>query len=246
METELSKFDQLSAEIATFIAPAKAVVVDSKETCERAMTSAQQVKKLEKAVEARRKELVGPLNDQVKRINDYAKKILEPLAGADSHIKKQLIGWERKLEDERREAQRKIDAEAAAQRKRIAEAEAEDRRKKMEAEKLDADVADLFGAPAAAPTEPAAPSFEEEQRQAEIDRERFLAEERLRAEIKANEANRVSGVQRPWTFEVTDPLLVPTQYWTLDEKKIRAAVKAGTREIPGVSIFQDMKIAIRT
>lgn len=245
MENELSKFDSLSAEIATFIAPAKAVVVDSKETCDRAMTSAQQVKKLEKAVEARRKELVGPLNDQVKRINDYAKKILEPLAGADSHIKKQLISWERKLEDERREAQRKIDAEAAAERKRIAEAEAEERRKKMEAEKLEADVADLFGEPEA-PAAPAGPTFEEEQRQAEIDREKFLAEERIRAETKANEANRVSGVQRPWTFEVVAPTSVPWEFCTVDEKKIRAAVKAGVREIPGVRIFQDMKIAIRT
>jgi hypothetical protein len=55
----------------------------------------------------------------------------------------------------------------------------------------------------------------------------------------------VKGVSKVWTFEITDETLVPRAYLCLDEKKIREAVTAGTRDIPGVRIFQDSKLSIR-
>ena len=45
---------------------------------------------------------------------------------------------------------------------------------------------------------------------------------------------------KTWKHEVTDPDQVPREYLTVDEKKIRAAVKDGVRSIPGVNIYEDI------
>ena len=51
-------------------------------------------------------------------------------------------------------------------------------------------------------------------------------------------------VKMLWTFEVEDAAAVPLEYHTLDTTKIRAAVRAGVREIPGVRIFQHEQVAV--
>ena len=55
-----------------------------------------------------------------------------------------------------------------------------------------------------------------------------------------------SHIQKRWKFKITDDSLVPRQYLSPDEKLIKAAVDQGIREIPGVDIFQDSTVAIRT
>lgn len=52
--------------------------------------------------------------------------------------------------------------------------------------------------------------------------------------------------KQTWTFEVTAFGEVPHEYFTLDEKKIRQAIKAGLRDIPGVRIFQTSQLAVTT
>jgi hypothetical protein len=52
------------------------------------------------------------------------------------------------------------------------------------------------------------------------------------------------AMRRPWVFEVMEVNDVPSEYWTVDEAKIRAAVKAGVRAIPGVRIFQADQLAV--
>ena len=52
-------------------------------------------------------------------------------------------------------------------------------------------------------------------------------------------AEGTSAFQRTeWTFEVLDEKKVPREYLELNEQKIRQAIKAGTREIPGLKIFE--------
>lgn len=48
-----------------------------------------------------------------------------------------------------------------------------------------------------------------------------------------------------WDFEVEDEALVPREYLAVDTAKIRAAVRAGVREIPGVKIFQREELMVR-
>lgn len=49
-----------------------------------------------------------------------------------------------------------------------------------------------------------------------------------------------TGVRLVWSFEVVNPAAVPAGYYALDTDRIKQAVAAGTREIPGVRIYQDI------
>jgi hypothetical protein len=47
-------------------------------------------------------------------------------------------------------------------------------------------------------------------------------------------------------FEVECLAMVPINYITIDEDKVEAALKAGTREIPGLKIYEQKKTIIRS
>jgi hypothetical protein len=48
-----------------------------------------------------------------------------------------------------------------------------------------------------------------------------------------------------WKYEVTDPALVPREYWTIDHQKLGAVVRAvkGSVVIPGVRVWAERTIA---
>jgi hypothetical protein len=50
--------------------------------------------------------------------------------------------------------------------------------------------------------------------------------------------------KKRWTFQVLIPSLVPRQYMMVNDQAIRDAIKAGTRDIPGVRIYQDEQLAV--
>lgn len=50
--------------------------------------------------------------------------------------------------------------------------------------------------------------------------------------------------RKTWTFKVTDAGKVPDEFWTLDESKLRASVRAGTRKIPGCHIFEEESLVV--
>lgn len=56
---------------------------------------------------------------------------------------------------------------------------------------------------------------------------------------------RSNGMTKRWTFEIISTHLLPREYLVPDEKAIRAAVIAGTRTIAGVRIYQDESISLR-
>lgn len=51
---------------------------------------------------------------------------------------------------------------------------------------------------------------------------------------------RTKGISTKWKMEVIDPTLVPREFCDPNEVKIREAMNSGTREIPGVRIFEDI------
>lgn len=51
-------------------------------------------------------------------------------------------------------------------------------------------------------------------------------------------------VRKVWTFEVTDFGAIPHEFFTLDDAKVRAAIKAGQTDIPGLRIFQKEQLAV--
>lgn len=227
---ELTQFDALKAEVLMFVDPIKVMDVNDQDGADRAHAALKQVHTLAKQIEAKRTNLVKPHNEFVKRVNTYAKDISKPLEEAETHLKRGLVTWERILEQRRAEELKKIEEE-----RRVAE-EAEKRR--LEAQKELDDLEALF-------------KTETEVKQAEIiqkvELERKQTELAIvqKEKVESIESMKVAGATRRWTFEITSADEVPLEFWVIDEKKIREAVKNGAREIPGVRIYQDLSIAVR-
>lgn len=53
-------------------------------------------------------------------------------------------------------------------------------------------------------------------------------------------------VRKVWDFEVEDYAAIPREFFTLDEKKVRAAIRAGQTSIPGLRVFQKEQLAVST
>ena len=52
-------------------------------------------------------------------------------------------------------------------------------------------------------------------------------------------------VRKVWDFRILEENLIPREYLMVDEKKIRAIVRAGIRQIPGVHIFEREELTVR-
>jgi hypothetical protein len=226
---ELAQFDELKADIALFVDPIFRVKIESREIQNSSLEAARKIKHFQKAVETRRKELVGPLNDQVKKINEYCKKILEPLDQAEAHLKKELIAWEKKLEQDRIKERERLEKERLEKEKALRAQEELIQKEKQAME-------DVFGV---------VDTFELEQQRATEERNRFLAEQEFKTKSKEIENARVKGICKVWSFEIVDPKAVPDEFKKVDESLIRDAIRRGVRNIEGVRIFEETKIAIR-
>lgn len=51
-------------------------------------------------------------------------------------------------------------------------------------------------------------------------------------------------VKKVWTFKIENIEAIPTQYMAVDQVKIRAAIRSGVREIPGVIILQEDVVSL--
>lgn len=229
-KNHLKVFDPIKANIQLYVRPIFEMKISSTESLELAMDAARELKSFEKKVETRRKELVSPFNDHVKVINTYAQSVAALLEPATSHLKAEMKKWDAVLEQKRGEEQKKVEEE----RKRR-EAEAAEKAKLAQEE---AEAVAAFG------------SAEDGERakllaqvEAETDQAAIIALDKKAT--KEVQSMRVSGAKKVWTFTVKDEAQVPREFLAVDEKKIREAVRAGAREIPGVEIFQDTQIAIR-
>lgn len=70
-----------------------------------------------------------------------------------------------------------------------------------------------------------------------------VAVPRTAGPVRAESAT--SSTVMVWDFEVVDPAAVPRPYLAVDPAAIRAALKAGIREIEGVRIFERAEIRVR-
>lgn len=57
--------------------------------------------------------------------------------------------------------------------------------------------------------------------------------------------NGLVTTRKVWTFRVIDESLIPREYLVLDESRVRKAIAAGVREIPGLEIYQHEEVVVR-
>jgi hypothetical protein len=221
---DLAIFDEvemLTIQADAFRVKAEAMVIESDETVIGATNLLGFIKQSKKQFEDKRTGYVKPLNDQVKAVNDAFKTITAPLDSAETILKQKVLIYNREQEKKRQEEIARIERERkeAEERQRVLEAEHEARR-------LEALITEGEIIPDLPPAEIA------------------LVELPPELPTMTRTALGSATVKKVWTFEIIYPNLVPIVYLTIDEKKIREAVRAGVREIPGVRIYQDDQLAI--
>jgi len=65
------------------------------------------------------------------------------------------------------------------------------------------------------------------------------------ANITRTETGSAAFSKKPWIFEIKNESAVPREYLSVDEKKIRDAIRMGIREILGVRIYQETQVNLR-
>jgi hypothetical protein len=64
----------------------------------------------------------------------------------------------------------------------------------------------------------------------------------MEAELKTSTLKGAKSVQRPWVYKgIADISKVPDEFLTVDETKVKAAIKAGCYQIPGLIIEQEIR-----
>jgi len=95
----------LREEVLRLYEYAGSIVVDSIDGMKRATEDLSLMANIKKALEGKRKEYLGPLQDHVKTVNDTFKTISEPLAMADGLLRSKILAWKKKQEELKRLAE---------------------------------------------------------------------------------------------------------------------------------------------
>lgn len=199
-----------------------AMTVTSRGDFETASAWLKLVVDYEKKVKAVEKEETAPLKASLRAIKDKYEKPLELLQEAQEIARKKLNDYlvvERKAEQAR--LQKEMEARQKAAEKEIKKLE----RKAAGADKYDDVTAEALRKACAEKAE------------------ELRADAATPDEICQNSAN--ATVRMVWAFEIIDQTQLPAEYLIPDMTKIREAVRAGVREIPGVKIEQKPQIAVK-
>lgn len=254
--------DVVTRQVAEAEAQAKALQVTSEAEATVAGEILREIARRRKDAEAERKELVGPLNATVKKINQRFKGSLAPLDAADKIVRDKLGTYtaeqdrirqeeEARLEAERQERERKArderERQEAAERAKREQAEREAREAAEEARKAK-DEADRE----------AAENLAEEARQ--VAEEAKTAEAAIaslpeptlpRAMVQAAPKPEGVSTRKRWKVKTIDVHCLPSDLILPDEKGINELMRDGVRkcghppEIPGVVFDQVDELAVR-
>jgi len=241
MTTEIALFDELKSELAELVAPTLGIKVTDALTGSSAIDAAKQVKALQKRIEDKRKALVGPLNDRVREINDYAKTIVAPLTEAEQHLKRELVAFETEQEKIRQAELRKAEEERKRREAELLAQQEEERRQLAAIQAEESEITDMFG------DDPEAPTVDPVKLEQKQQEERAkLAQEAKVAEYDIKQSRGVKNARKIWKCEAVDLSLVPKEFLIieLNQAAVLAAARVGVTTIPGVRLWQETSIAI--
>jgi len=195
----------------------QSIIVSNDEQMDMASEFLSKVKTRINRVEAKRKEYVQPLNDQVKKINADFKEVKAP------------------YEEMERIVKGRIGAYVTEQRRIREEKEREEKRRQQEEARKLAEKQKISNQKAAA-----------QLRKEREEQEAFKPKDIEIAPKTSSNTESAKVVTKVVTkFEVTDPSKVPDQYKVVDEKLIRKAVNNGVKRIAGVRIYEDTQVCAR-
>ncbi|MCU0414190.1 MAG: hypothetical protein MUE91_07305 [Ignavibacteriaceae bacterium] len=222
MNTGLEIFQPIKTEILLFADKCATIVVNS-DTIDMAKSLVKDAQKIEKLIEEKRVETKKPFLEKEREIDARAKELAGDLTSAIKGLREQIRSYEIEKERIRQEELRKVQEEQA--RFETERRKAEEERAKLEAE------AKANGTPL--PDIPAVPVVSD------------VSELDLRMREKELEQSKSKSLRTAWDYKIVDESLIPRMYMIPDEKKLRAAIKSGLREIPGLKIYEDPNLVLR-
>jgi len=239
-----TKLEAINKDIDTFVLKTKTLVIKTKEQMTGATEYLANIVARKKRIEVIRISYTQPLNETLRNINADFKKASAPLEEAEGIVKTKMIAY-RKIEADRIEAERKkeeekqwkIEQKRIADEKKIADKEALKETKKIEKENL---------SKAAENKEKKRIEDEKKAKQDELDKqgEEFVPEVDIKQENTVHSESGAARMRKVWKFEIENEKQIPKAYLTVDEVKIRKAIKGGVREIAGVRIYEDEQVGI--
>ncbi len=218
------------------------------------------IARLLKETEDGRKAVKAPVLDLGKRIDAAAAEFVATLEAQKARLNGLLVAYETEQRRIAMEAERKRQEEIARQQKEVREAQEKIDREAREAEqaRLAAERAarEATNAEARAKAQEEARKAMEAQQQAAAEKARqeeaakLQQAELLRAPTPVVTRATGASVQTPWTFEVVNIRELYTANPDLVELSVKrsdvlAMIRTGTREIPGLRIYQETKVNIR-
>lgn len=243
MTQELAQFDGLKGELTEFVSPTLSLQVTNFNSCQVAIDYLKQVKNFIDRVEAKRTEMVSPLNQRVKAVNEYAREITEPLKEARQYLDRQVLAF--------REAQEKINQLKLREEEERRRKEALELAAKQEADRealqselsLEDRAAALFGADSE--TEVVQESKVNALDELHAEEAAILTSHQRAREWDIRQQT-VKNTRKQWKCEALDLSKVPRQYLviTLNTAAVIAAARGGITEIPGVRLWQDLTLAV--
>lgn len=212
--------DATREQFTAIIESARNFVVANDDGLERATDMVKVIKGGKSTLEKRRKELVGPYNEQVKIINNTFKKVSESADGAVISLNGQMTQYHLQVEARLRK-------------------EEEDRRR-LEAEKLKAQEEELREKAALESQDVEAEMEKVQEREQELKGPITKVPKSVsRGSIGS------SSLRKDWDFRLKDIRRVPAIYLQLNETAIRNAINSGHRNIEGLEIFQKSTTIVR-
>jgi len=242
----------VTAEIGALESYAATYAVETAEQYQHGAEDLKRVKAAQKRLEETRTGLTKPINESLRRLNDFFRAPADRLAAIERTIKAALTRFADEQERIRREEQRKLEEAARRERERLeAQAREAERRaqEKAAAERRAAEEAAAAGRAeeAAKLAARAAATEAKAAEKVEAIESRAAA---VVAPIIQREAPKVAGVAtcEVWRFEITDPSKINPAFTMPDEQKIRrqvAALKGDAAAIigPGVRVWAERSIA---
>jgi len=263
--------ESAKVEISTDAYSRREAVLDTALFCPPAVTDAdtqtevthavRDIKRLLKEVEEGRQAAKAPALDIGRKIDAAAKEFVATLEAEANRLTGLLVAYETQQQRIAREAEAKRQAEIRRQEAEARAAKIEIERKAREAEvarqAAERAAREATNAQARAKAQEEARKAQEEQQQAAAEKakqeeaQRLQQAETLRAPAPAVTRAAGTAASSPWVFDVIDIKALHAARPELVDLVIRrqdtiTRIRQGEREIPGLRIYQDTRVTVRT
>jgi len=208
-----------------------------------------QAKKLFNEVDAKRKQVISPYDQIVRGINGMVKEFKDSLLSIERDLKSKIGRYQREqAELARRIAEKKAREEAEKRRLELeAERKAEYERQEKERQEALSRQKELEAQAKAADVEPVkvdVPDVDESLKD-EVRAEDVIIDMPQASGPTKTEEGTASVIKR-YKHRLINISVVPAEYLALDDAKVKKAISAGIRSIPGVEVYEDTEVRFRT